>query len=89
MAFGPHGMLFISIIDGASANYADLRADDLLNLNSTARKILHVDPITCQGLSDNPFFQPGRSLVSNISKVYQMGLRNPYSIVIHSPRPSF
>ena len=31
--------------------------------------------MTGQGLTDNPFYQPGQSLDSNISKVYQYGLR--------------
>jgi glucose/arabinose dehydrogenase len=80
LAFGPDGMLYISTGDGSSPNYADPRATNVQNLNSLNGKILRVDPLTGQGLTDNPFFQQGQSLDSNISKVYQYGLRNPFSI---------
>ncbi|AMJ62438.1 Calx-beta domain-containing protein [Bosea sp. PAMC 26642] len=80
LAFGPDGKLYISIGDGASPNYADPRAPDVQNLNSLSGKILRVDPLTGDGLTDNPFYQPGQNLDSNISKVFQYGLRNPFSI---------
>jgi glucose/arabinose dehydrogenase/uncharacterized protein (DUF427 family) len=80
LAFGPDGMLYISTGDGASFDYADPRAPHVQDLNSMAGKILRVDPITGKGLTDNPYYQSGQSLDSNISKVYQSGLRNPFSI---------
>ena len=80
LVFGPDGMLYISTGDGASFDYADPRATHVQDLNSMAGKILRVDPMTGKGLTDNPYYQSGQSLDSNISKVYQSGLRNPFSI---------
>ncbi len=80
LAFGPDGMLYISTGDGSSPNYADPHATHVQNINSMSGKILRVDPMTGKGLTDNPFYQPGQSLDSNASKVYQSGLRNPFSI---------
>ena len=80
LAFGPDGYLYVSIGDGTSANYADPRTPDVQNLNSLSGKVLRIDPMTGQGLTDNPFYQPGQSLDSNISKVYQYGFRHPFSM---------
>ena len=80
LAFGPDGMLYISVGDGGSPNYADPHNADVQNLNSTSGKILRVDPLTGDGLTDNPFYQTGMSLDSNSAKVYQLGLRNPFSM---------
>ena len=80
LAFGPDGMLYISTGDGSSPNTADPRALSVQDVNSLSGKILRVDPITGQGLPDNPFYQTGDSLDSNHSKVYQLGLRNPFSM---------
>jgi glucose/arabinose dehydrogenase/uncharacterized protein (DUF427 family) len=80
LAFRPDGMLYISTGDGSSPNYADPHATHVQNINSLSGKILRVDPITGQGLTDNPYYQSGQSLDANASKVYQSGLRNPFSI---------
>ena len=50
------------------------------NINSLSGKILRIDPITGLGLPDNPFVEPGDDLSANHSKVYQLGLRNPFSM---------
>ena len=84
LTFGPDGMLYISIGDGTSPNYADPHSLDVQNLNSLSGKILRVDPLTGNGLTDNPFYQVGQSLDSNIAKVYQYGLRNPFSMAFDS-----
>jgi len=47
-------------------------------VDSLAGKILRVDPITGLGLPDNPFAEA--DLSTNQSKVFQLGLRNPYSM---------
>jgi glucose/arabinose dehydrogenase len=80
LAFGPDGMLYVSTGDGASPNYADPRTPHVQNLNSLAGKILRIDPLTGRGLADNPFYQPGTSLDANVAKVFQYGLRNPFSM---------
>ena len=80
LAFGPDGALYISIGDGTSFNAADPRADSVQDIDSLSGKILRVDPMTGLGLPDNPFVQPGDSLDANHSKVYQLGLRNPFSM---------
>jgi glucose/arabinose dehydrogenase len=78
LEFGPDGALYISTGDGASFNTTDPRAVSVLDVDSLAGKILRVDPITGEGLSDNPFFTGDAG--ANASKVYQLGLRNPFSM---------
>jgi len=78
LAFGPDGMLYISTGDGTSYNYADPRTVSVQSKDSLSGKILRVDPITGNGLSDNPYATA--DLTANASKVWQMGLRNPYSM---------
>ncbi|WP_075997201.1 putative Ig domain-containing protein [Salaquimonas pukyongi] len=80
LAFGPDGALYISTGDGVSFDFADARADSVQSVDALAGKILRVDPLTGDGLADNPFVQPGDDLSLNSSKVFQMGLRNPYVI---------
>ena len=79
LAFGPDGALYISIGDGTSYNATDPRAISVQSVDSLSGKILRVDPITGFGLPDNPFVESGASLDENRSKVYQLGLRNPFS----------
>ncbi len=80
LAFGPDGALYVSIGDGTSFDYADPRTPDVLDVDSLSGKILRVDPLTGRGLQDNPFADPGVSLDSNRAKVWQSGLRNPFSM---------
>ncbi|MEM8645733.1 MAG: carbohydrate-binding domain-containing protein [Pseudomonadota bacterium] len=80
LAFGPDGALYISTGDGTSFNFADPRALSVQDINSLSGKILRVDPDTGLGLPDNPFADQADSLASNAAKVYQLGLRNPFSM---------
>ncbi len=80
MAFGPDGMLYIGIGDNAAFNFPDPRAFSVQDVNSLNGKILRIDPMTGEGLTDNPFYRPGDSLDLNRAKVFQYGLRNPYQI---------
>jgi glucose/arabinose dehydrogenase len=80
LAFGPDGALYVSTGDGTSFNYADPRAIDVQSLDSLSGKILRLDPITGRGLADNPFVAAGVDLGSNQAKVFQYGLRNPFSM---------
>ena len=78
--FGPDGALYVSLGDSTTAQLdtGAYRSQDLDNLSG---KVLRLDPITGDGLSDNPFFDGDAD--SNRSKVYQYGLRNPFRITIH------
>lgn len=80
LAFGPDGALYVSIGDGTSFNFADPRTVSVQDVDSLSGKILRIDPLTGQGLPDNPFVEAGDDLSSNRAKVFQSGLRNPYSI---------
>ena len=78
LAFGPDGALYVSIGDGTSFNFADPRTISVQNINSLAGKVLRIDPITGEGFADNPF--AGADLSVNRAKVWQLGLRNPFSM---------
>ena len=78
--FGPDGALYVSNGDGASYNRVDPRAARVQDVDSLSGKILRIDPITGKGLSDNPFFNGDAD--ANRSKVYQLGLRNPFRMTI-------
>ena len=79
--FGTDGSLFVSSGDGAHFNNVDPRALRALNVNSLNGKILRIDPITGEGLSDNPFYDVSNPN-SNSSKVYSLGLRNPFRTAV-------
>ena len=78
LTFGTDGALYVGIGDGASFNATDVRAIRVQNINSLSGKILRIDPITGQGLDSNPFFNGDSN--ANRSKVYQVGLRNPWRL---------
>ncbi|MEH2180624.1 PA14 domain-containing protein [Nostoc sp.] len=78
--FGTDGSLFVSLGDGTSYNGIDPRAIRVQDKNSLSGKILRIDPITGKGLSSNPFYNGDPN--SNISKVYDLGLRNPFRFTI-------
>ncbi len=78
LEFGPDGALYVSTGDGTSFNTTDPRSVGVQDVNSLAGKILRIDPITGEGLADNPFATG--DLSENASKVYQLGLRNPFSM---------
>ncbi|MEM1305996.1 MAG: PQQ-dependent sugar dehydrogenase, partial [Pseudomonadota bacterium] len=80
LAFGEDGALYVSTGDGTSFNYADPRTVSVQDVNSLSGKILRIDPSDGRGLADNPFVEPGDDLNANSSKVYQLGLRNPFSM---------
>ena len=77
--FGPDGALYVSIGDGVSFDAVDPR-NSVQEINSLSGKVLRIDPDTGLGLADNPFVLPGQDLSLNASKVYQLGLRNPFAM---------
>jgi glucose/arabinose dehydrogenase len=80
--FGPDGALYVSNGDGTSYNQVDPRTVRVQDINNLSGKILRIDPITGEGLADNPFYNGDPN--SNRSKVYQYGLRNPFRITVDS-----
>ncbi|WP_068115946.1 PQQ-dependent sugar dehydrogenase [Tropicimonas marinistellae] len=81
LEFGPDGALYLSTGDGTSFNAADVRALSVQSVHALAGKILRIDPITGLGLTDNPFVDDaGGDLTQNAAKVYQLGLRNPFTM---------
>ncbi|MFM2432478.1 MAG: hypothetical protein RLZZ511_3692 [Cyanobacteriota bacterium] len=80
LAFGADGALYVATGDGTSYNSADPRTISVQNLDSLSGKILRINPITGEGYADNPF-QNG-DLSSNRSRVWNLGLRNPFRFTI-------
>ena len=83
--FGPDGMLYVTVGDGTSYNFADPRSVRVQDIANLSGKMLRLDPLTGQGLADNPYFNddPTRpyfnaDLNSNQSKVFYSGLRNSF-----------
>ena len=71
----PDGSLFVSLGDGAHFTYVDRDALRAQDLDSLAGKLLRITPDGA-GLPTNPFWNG--SAASNRSKVWSLGLRNPY-----------
>lgn len=80
LAFGPDGALYVSIGDGTSYNVADPRTVSVQDLRSLSGTIIRIDPETGLGLPDNPFVPDSGDLSTNQARIYQYGLRNPFSI---------
>ncbi|MFN3189228.1 MAG: PQQ-dependent sugar dehydrogenase [Aureliella sp.] len=78
--FAPDGALIVSIGDGTSYNRVDARTTRVQDIDNLSGKILRVDALTGEGLSDNPFFNGDPD--ANRSKVYQYGVRNPFRTVV-------
>ncbi len=81
LKFGTDGSLFVSNGDGTSYNGVDPRTFRVQDLDNLSGKLLRIDPLTGQGLSDNPFFNGDPN--SNRSKVFNYGLRNPFRFAIN------
>lgn len=80
VAFGTDGMLYVTNGDGTSFGQVDPRTTRVQDLDSLSGKVIRIDPITGDGLSDNPFFNGNAD--ANRSKVYAYGLRNPFRMAI-------
>ena len=79
--FGIDGALYVSNGDGTSYNQLDERTTRVQDIDNLSGKLLRIDPITGEGLTDNPFYNGDSS--ANRSKVYQLGMRNPFRFSIH------
>lgn len=78
--FGPDGALYVSNGDGTSYNRVDPRTTRVLDVDNLSGKVLRINPINGRGLADNPFFNGDAD--ANRSKVYQLGLRNPFRMTV-------
>lgn len=76
--FGRDGALYVSNGDGTTNAKANIRAQDV---DSLGGKILRINPITGRGYANNPFFDGDYD--SNRSKVYALGLRNPFRFTMN------
>ncbi|MFM2429638.1 MAG: hypothetical protein RLZZ511_851 [Cyanobacteriota bacterium] len=86
--FGPDGKLYVTIGDGTSYIYNDKRTIRVQDIDNLSGKMLRIDPDTGRGLADNPFYNVSTgsqfdskynsNLDSNRSKVFNLGLRNPF-----------
>ncbi|MEM6561539.1 MAG: PA14 domain-containing protein, partial [Planctomycetota bacterium] len=81
LRFGIDGALYISNGDGTSYGATDPRSERVQDIDNLSGKLLRVDPLTGRGLPDNPFYDG--DLDSNRSKVFALGLRNPYRMAVH------
>ena len=78
--FGPDGALYVSNGDGVAYNRVDPRAVRVQDIDNLSGKVLRIDPITGEGLADNPFYDGDKD--ANRSKVYQYGFRNPFRMTV-------
>ena len=79
--FGQDGSLFVSNGDGTNYTAVQTYATRALEVDSLAGKVLRIDPLTGEGYTDNPFYDGNPN--ANRSKVYSLGLRNPFRFAIH------
>jgi len=77
LTFGRDGALYVSSGDGIVNSKGNSRALDINSLNG---KILRIDPITGEGFASNPFFDGDAG--SNRSKVFALGMRNPFRFTV-------
>jgi glucose/arabinose dehydrogenase len=86
VTFGPDGMLYVGNGDGCDYVAPRQACTRALDVDSLAGKILRIDPLSGDAPADNPFFDGDPQ--SNRSKVYQLGLRNPFRFSFDAPTNS-
>ncbi len=72
-----------ALADGLIHPAEDVGAYRSQQLHSLNGKVLRIDPQTGDGLPGNPFFDPAAPR-ANISRVYALGLRNPFRMQLHA-----
>ncbi len=80
LKFGLDGSLFVASGDGCDFTTVEENCTRALSLDSLAGKILRIDAMTGEGLASNPFYDGNPN--SNASKVYNLGLRNPFRFTL-------
>jgi len=83
VAFGPDGALYVGNGDGCDFMRVQPVCTRALDLDSLSGKILRIDPDTGAGMRDNPYATDDPE--ENRSKVYQLGLRNPFRFSFDKP----
>ena len=78
--FGTDGYLYVGNGDASSYTQVDGRALRSLDVDSMAGKIFRIDPLSGQAAPGNPFHNGDPD--ANRSKVWVMGLRNPFRFTI-------
>ncbi len=77
--FGPDGKMYVSIGESSNYNDVDVKAFRAQNLDSLSGKVLRLNP-DGTAPADNPFYTGNPN--DNRSKVYALGLRNPFRLGI-------
>jgi PKD repeat protein len=70
-----------ALVDGIIKSYENVGAWRSQELGSLNGKILRLDPNTGNGVSSNPFYDPAAPRSAR-SRVYALGLRNPYRFTL-------
>ncbi len=79
--FGIDGSLYLGSGDGGNYTTVEEYNTRSLYLDSLAGKIMRIHPLTGEAYANNPYFDGDYD--SNQSKVYQLGLRNPFRFTVH------
>ena len=82
LIFGTDGYLYASHGDASSYSGATKTSLRSQMLESTAGKVLRIDPNTGYGVPGNPFYDPAKPSSSR-SKVWSYGMRNPFRITLN------
>ena len=79
--FGLDGSLFVGNGDGSNYTRTEPYATRALSPDSLSGKIMRINPFTGEGYADNPLYDGDPD--SNRSKVYSLGLRNPFRFTVN------
>ena len=77
LRFDASGRLLVGLGDGSSPNEVDPLALHTYDLDSLNGKIVRIDPLSGDGVADNPYYDPAHPEATR-SKVLARGFRNPF-----------